>query len=127
MKRVLILALAGAGGLLLGVPDADAQDCNRNARRVRSRSTITHGYRSYDRGFQVQFETPRFSMSYRHAPRYYGSRHCGGCRTVNERVWVNQPRYQQVFAGYDFCGRPVYRRACVSRGHWTTRTRYVCY
>ncbi len=37
----------------------------------------------------------------------------------NERVWV-APVYQDVLAGYDACGRPIYRQACVTPGYWRT-------
>lgn len=129
MMRLMTLAILGAGGLLLGVPDADAQQCYRSTRRVRSYGQERYGYgygHRYGSGFRVQLGYPGASFSYRRAPRHYSSRHCGRCRPIGERVWVNQPRYQNVFVGYDLCGRPVTRTVCVSSGHWATRTRYVC-
>ena len=34
-----------------------------------------------------------------------------------ERVWT-PPVYRTIFAGYDVCGNPVYRRVCVRVGHY---------
>ena len=36
---------------------------------------------------------------------------------IYSTVWV-PARYEQVFAGYDRCGRPVYRTVCVGVGHY---------
>ncbi len=35
----------------------------------------------------------------------------------NERVWI-APVYSTVFAGYDACGRPIYRQECTTPGYW---------
>lgn len=37
-----------------------------------------------------------------------------------ERIWI-APSYKAVLAGYDHCGKPVYRTVCISEGCWTTR------
>ncbi len=36
---------------------------------------------------------------------------------VYDRVWV-QAQYDEVFVGYDHCGRPIYRTVCVRAGHY---------
>ena len=122
MMKALTFAIVGAGGLLCGISDADAQSCYPQPRRVRR-----YAPQRYDSGYYFGYGTPRVSVTTYRAPRHYSSRHCGRCQPSYERVWVNQPRYQRVFVGYDRCGRPVYQTVCISRGHYATRTRYVCY
>lgn len=46
-------------------------------------------------------------------------------RIVDEREWV-APLFQDVVAGYDRCGRPIFERALVRCGYWTTVRYEVC-
>ncbi|MBI4879559.1 MAG: hypothetical protein HY812_07865 [Planctomycetes bacterium] len=50
-------------------------------------------------------------------PVYVAPVHGHTYRIVTERVWI-QPVYRRQLIGYDFCGRPMYRRVCVQPGHW---------
>jgi hypothetical protein len=62
----------------------------------------------------------------RQESRYEGRRQTGFWsffrrhRAHSERVWV-PARYESRFAGYDHCGKPIYRSVCVCEGYWTTR------
>ena len=132
MKKVLMTALMGAGGLLVAAADARAQECRIRPSRAPSYS-VGRGYRpSHTYGRPVH-SYPRSTFSvYRpdhrvhHAPRTYDHRHCGRCVPVQRRHWVNTTRYEKVFAGFDFCGRPIYRTIAIPCGTWQTTTVYVC-
>ena len=93
MKTFLIAGILG----LAGAVGAEAQDA--------------HKYRN---------DGPR------HESRYEGHRQSGFWsffhrhRTHTERVWV-PAKYESRFAGYDHCGKPIYRSVCVCEGYWTTR------
>jgi len=102
MNPFLTAAILGMTGLA-GAAGAEAQDLrnyrhDRHDRRVESRHHPRNDHR-YNRWRERRHAPP--------APRV-------------ERYWV-PARYATVFAGYDHCGRPIYRTVCVSAGYWATR------
>ena len=133
MKKVLMAAIMGASGLLVAAPDAQAQECRIRPSRTSSYSVRWDTRPSHTVGRSVIHSYHRqTSPVYRpvtrlhRAPRTYDHRHCGHCVPVQRRHWVNTTRYEKVFAGFDFCGRPIYRTIAIPCGYWKTTTVYVC-
>ena len=133
MKKVLMAAIMGVSGLLVAAPDAQAQECRIRPSRTSS-VYVQRNYRpsySYGRTVTRSYHRPTSSV-YRpdtlvhRAPRTYDHRHCGHCEPVQRRHWVSTTRYERVFSGFDFCGRPIYRTVAIPCGYWKTTTVYVC-
>jgi hypothetical protein len=98
MKTFLTAAILGLTSLA-GAAGASADDgCapRHHDSRVESRTPYRHQVGNYRRHWW-QFWAPRA-----------------------ERVWV-PARYESRIAGYDHCGKPIYRSVCVCEGYWTTR------
>ena len=81
--------------------------------------------RAHDRGFGIQFG---FGLGGGHVQGRFGRRwappvfvappvHVHTRVPVYQQVWV-PARFETVFRGYDFCGRPIYRTVCVRAGHY---------
>src|SRR5690349_14548916 len=100
MKTFLTAAILGLTGLA-GAAGADAQDV-RKYRNDRDDHKIERRHP----GREHRFNRGDFRR-HREATRL-------------ERYWVPE-RTESVFAGYDHCGKPIYRTVCVP-GHWETRT-----
>src|SRR6185503_9245660 len=96
MKTILTVAILGLTGLA-GVAGAEAQDAHR--------------YRN-DNYRETRVEVRRHPGTWWQFWRHREPR--------VERVWV-PARYESRFAGYDHCGKPIYRSICVCEGYWTTR------
>jgi hypothetical protein len=117
MKRIVCLLTLIAGSMLVGAPAANAGDHFRVGFDV----GLGFGHRSH---FHAGFHSPRY-----HPHRTFGHVSYGhNCVKVPiyGQVWV-PPRYENVFSGYDHCGRPIYRTVCVSQGYYRTAvTGYRC-
>jgi hypothetical protein len=99
MKTFLTAAILGLTGLA-GAASADAQDV-RKYRNDRDDRRIDRRHRDREHGRRHRDVRPRHES------------------VRVERYWI-PARTTSVFAGYDPCGRPIYRTVCVP-GHWATR------
>jgi hypothetical protein len=100
-----MILLAALGGLFFAVPQVEAHD-----------------------RFGVQFGFGNGGFSVRGGVRAYPRRHYAPIvvappvhvhtrAPIYREVWV-PAQYDTVIAGYDRCGRPVYRTVCVGAGHY---------
>ncbi len=101
--------LAAFAALAFAAPTADA------APDVRFQFDACHGP-------VLRIGSPRFRVEFggRRRPVHH---HCW--RVVCEQEWV-APLYQTCFAGYDACGRPIYRQMLARAGYWQTVRYQVC-
>jgi hypothetical protein len=107
MKTFLTAAILGLTGLA-GAAGVQAQDTHKyrggNERRHESRVQPRQEPRNeYQGGLRA----------------FFGFGHREPATRI-ETYWV-APRYETVFAGYDRCGKPMYRTVCNSEGYWATR------
>jgi len=100
-----MILLAALGGLFLAAPEAQARD------RWNVQFGVGNGGFGVSGGFG-RYPRRHFAPVYVAPPVHVHTR-----VPIYHWVWV-PVRYDTVFAGYDFCGRPIYRTVCVSAGHY---------
>ena len=130
MKKILMAAMMGAGGLLVAAPNALAQECGIRPTRTSSYTTSRTYRPTYttSRTYRVPYfhRTASTHRSHHRTTRTYDHRHCNHCVAVQKRYWASTTRYERVFAGYDHCGRAIYRTVSIPCGSWKTKTVYYC-
>jgi len=107
MVPLLLRSLAAAS--LLALPAFGHDGCDRTPPRFVVPTA------------RIGVATPIGSMEFRFARPIH--RHV--FRVATERFWVG-PVFESRVAGFDLCGRPVWRQFLVREGYWATRTVEVC-